>query len=98
MSNEEKYFDVRVVGRYIKKGTISDGDVDTFKSALPNDEDNFELVMIEEDDIGIGDELSEEELKAMPTITEDNIDNFDFLEDESSDDLDIPSTDDDIIE
>ncbi len=82
---ENKYFDIRTRGRYLKSGEISQKDVDQYLKQLPNDEENFELVMIEEDDIGLGEQLSEEELKSMPSITEENINNFDFLEEEVSD-------------
>lgn len=76
---QEKFFDVRVVDRYLKRGVISEQDIQNHFKHLPNDEDNFELVMIEEDEIGVG-ELSEEELKSLPAITEENINDFEFLE------------------
>lgn len=79
---QDKFFDVRVVNRYLNKGAITEKDVKNHFKDLPNDQDNFELVLIEEDDIGVGDTLSEEELKSMPAITEENIDNFDFMEKE----------------
>lgn len=79
---QEKHFDIRVVNRYLKNGNITEKDLKEHYKSLPNDEDNFELVMIEEDDIGIGETLSEEELQSMPAITEDNIDNFDFMDEE----------------
>ena len=82
---DEKFFDVRVVKRYLKKGSITPKDVDEHLKTLPNDQDNFEMVMFEEDDIGVGSDLSEEDLKSMPEITEDNIDNFDFLENHEED-------------
>ena len=76
----EKHFDIRTVDFYLRKNTVTKQDVEKHFKDLPNDEDNFEVVMIDnDDDIGLGDKLSEEELKAMPEITEDNIDNFDFL-------------------
>lgn len=81
---DEKYFDLRTRERYLKKGVINQPDVDAHLKNLPNDEDNFELVMITEDEIGVGQELTDEEIKAMPAITEENLDNFDFIE-ESSD-------------
>lgn len=83
----EKYFDLRTRDRYIKKNLISKKDVESYLSDLPNDEDNFELSMFEDDDeIGLGEALSEEELQAMPEITEDNIDDFGFLEQPEDDD------------
>lgn len=83
MSKEiaEKYLDKRVSHRYVTKGTINKKDVESYLKELPNDEDNFDLVMFEEDDIGVDGELSDEELEAMPAMTEDKIDNFDFMED-----------------
>lgn len=77
----EKYFDVRTTDFYLKKKSISRQDIESYFKNLPNDESNFEVTLFESDDeIGLGDELSEEELNAMPEITEDNIDNFDFLD------------------
>lgn len=81
---DEKFFDVRTLGRYLQKGVITRQDVQNHLKSLPNDENDFKLVMFEEDDIGLGEELTEEELKSMPEITEDNIDNFDFLEDSAN--------------
>lgn len=75
----EKHFDVRVVNRYLKAGQLSKKDVDDHFAALPNDEGNFELVMLEDDDLNDGDSLSEAEIEAMPAMTEDSIDNFDFI-------------------
>ena len=76
----EKFFDVRTMSRYARKGSISAKEIEDHYKALSNDEGNFELSIIEDDDIGVGEELSEEELKALPPITEDDIDNFDFLD------------------
>lgn len=78
---QEKHFDVRVVNRYLKKGTLTPKDLESHYASLPNDEGNFELSVITEDDddIGLGDELSDEEIEAMPAMTEDNIDDFDFI-------------------
>ena len=82
---KEKHYDIRTRNRYLKKGTITEKDVKTFIDALPNDEDNFELSMLDdEDEFALGDTLSEEELQAMPEITEADIDNFDFLENKES--------------
>lgn len=81
----EKFFDVRTMARYAQKGLISAKDIEEHYKVLPNDEGNFELSIIEDDDIGIGEELSEDELKALPPMTEDDIDNFDFMEKSSED-------------
>lgn len=79
----EKYFDVRTVDFYLRKNAVTKQDIEKHIKDLPNDENNFEVAMIDtDDDIGLGDKLSEEELKAMPEITEDNIDDFDFLDEE----------------
>ena len=78
-SIQEKHFDVRVMNRYMQKGVISKQDIEAHYTNLPNDENNFDLVMIEDDEIGMGDELSEEEISSMPEMTEDSIDNFDFM-------------------
>lgn len=85
LSLPEKFFDVRTMSRYARKGNISAKDVEEHYKALPNDEDNFELSIIEDDDIGVGEELSEDELQALPPMTEDEIDNFDFLGKDSED-------------
>jgi hypothetical protein len=87
---DSKCFDVRTRNRYQSNGEISKKDVDNYFKELPNEEENFELVMIVEDDIGLGDQLTEEELNAMPNMTEENINNFDFLDEkipEVSDEL-----------
>ncbi len=76
----EKHFDIRTVDFYLKKKLVSKQDVEKHMKDLPNDENNFEVVLFDNDDeIGLGDKLSEEELEAMPKITEDNINDFDFL-------------------
>jgi hypothetical protein len=85
LSLPEKFFDVRTMTRYARKGNISAKDIDEHYKALPNDEGNFELSIIEDDDIGVGEELSEDELKALPPMTEDDIDNFDFMGKSSED-------------
>ncbi|MBU0505110.1 MAG: hypothetical protein ABII18_03260 [bacterium] len=82
---DSKCFDVRTRTRYQTNGEISTKDVDHYFKELPNDEENFELVMIVEDDIGLGDQLTEEELNSMPKMTEENINNFDFLDDKIPD-------------
>lgn len=79
---EEKFFDVRTNSRYIKKSVISQKDLQDHLKALPNDEENFDLVMFEEDDIGVGGEMSEDEINAMPTITEESIGKFDFVDED----------------
>lgn len=80
MSNE-KYYDVRTVDRYLKKGLIKKADLESYLKKLPNDEDNFELSVLD-DELGVGDALSEEEIKNLPPMSEDDIDNFDFLDKE----------------
>ena len=37
-------------------------------------------MVLEDDDIGIGEELTDDEIENMPEITEDNINDFDFIE------------------
>lgn len=74
----EKHFDVRVVNRYLKKGALTQKDIDDHYASLPNDDGNFELVMLEDDDLA-GDSLSDAEIEAMPAMTEDSIDDFDFM-------------------
>lgn len=71
MSNKlsEKFFDVRVLQRNLKKGLITTKDIQDFNKSLPNDEDNFELTMVETDEIGISAKGSEN-----------NVDNSQFLE------------------
>lgn len=81
----DKHFDVRTVDFYMKQKIVSKQDVEKHMKDLPNDEHNFEVALFDSDDeIGLGDRLSDEELKAMPEITEDNINNFDFLDKEKS--------------
>jgi hypothetical protein len=75
----EKHFDVRTQAHYQRKGLITKKDLEDFSSKLPNDEDNFELMVFEEDDLDLGD-FSEDELNSMAPITEENINNFDFLD------------------
>lgn len=80
---DEKYYDVRTMDRYLKKGLIKKGDVESHLKALPNDEDNFELSVLDDDDeLGIGEVLSDDEMENLPPMSEDDIDNFDFLEKE----------------
>lgn len=78
---QEKHFDVRTRDRYLAKGSIQQNDIESYYKALPNEEENFELTTFEDDEIGIGDELTEEEMEALPPMREEDIDNFDFLED-----------------
>ncbi|MBF0104069.1 MAG: hypothetical protein HQM16_01970 [Deltaproteobacteria bacterium] len=78
---DTRYLDKRIRENYLKKGIISESDINAYLKDLPNEENNFELVMITDDEIGVGDELSDEEISSMPEITEDNIDNFDFEDD-----------------
>lgn len=78
---EEKLYDVRTVERYLKKGLVNKSDVTAYLKSLPNEQDNFELTTFEEDDLGLGD-MSDEEVASLPPIKEEDIDNFDFLEDE----------------
>jgi len=85
-TNDSKYFDLRTYQRYLTNGELKQDEYKKYLKDLPNDEENFELMLIVEDDIGLGDELSEEELQSMPTITEDNINNFDFMEEKNKDD------------
>lgn len=76
----EKYLDRRIRERYLKKGLVTKKEVEQHLKALPNDEHNFELTTFAEDDLGIGNELSEEDLKNMPPMSEDDINNFDFVD------------------
>lgn len=83
-SKSEKYFDVRAVDFYLKKGVISRDEIDKYHKALPNDEENFELTVLQEDDDMNMVGFSEDDIKSMPPLSEDDIDNFDFLNDKSS--------------
>jgi hypothetical protein len=77
----EKFFDVRTMEMYLKKGVLTRADIDQHAKALPNDESNFELTILEEDDKDVPSQsMSDDEIKSMPPLTEDDIDNFDFLE------------------
>lgn len=55
MSTElkEKHFDVRLVSRFQKRGVVKDGDLQKHMSDLPNDEDNFDLVPFEDEEVFI---------------------------------------------
>jgi hypothetical protein len=79
---DEKYYDVRTMDRYLTKGLIKKSDVETHLKSLPNDEDNFELSVLDDDELGIGEVLSDDEIEKLPPMSEDDIDNFDFLEKE----------------
>ncbi len=79
---DPKIFDTRVIDRNIKKGLITKKDYDVYLKQLANDEDNFDLVPIEDENAE--GPLSEEEIKAMPEMTPEQIENFDFLENEKA--------------
>lgn len=79
---DEKYYDVRTMDRYLNKGLIKKTDVESHLKGLPNDEDNFELSVLDDDELGIGEVLSDDEIEKLPPMSEDDIDNFDFLEKE----------------
>ena len=83
MANDipEKYLDRRTRERYLKKGLVSPKEFDQYLKALPNDEGNFELASFIDDELGVGDELSEEELENLPPIREEDINDFEFLKD-----------------
>ncbi len=81
---DEKYYDVRTMHRYIKKGIVSKADAESHLQSLPNDEDNFELSVLDEDDLGVGESLSDAEIENLPPMSEEDIDNFDFLEKDES--------------
>lgn len=84
---DDKHFDQRTIERYLKKGLISKADVSQFLENLPNDEDNFELTTFEEEEQSLDSEflLSEDEIANMPPISEDEINNFDFMEKSTED-------------
>lgn len=72
-------FDTRIIERRLKKGLVSQKEYDTYLKQLPDDKDNFDVVPIE-DENAQGATLSEEEIKAMPEMKPEDIENFDFLE------------------
>lgn len=76
----EKYLDRRVRERYLKKGLITPKELEQHLKALPNDEDNFELTTFVDDELGVGDELSEDELKNMSPMSESDINDFNFTD------------------
>lgn len=76
--NKERYFDLRTRERYLKKGLTTQKEIDSYLKNLPNEEKNFELTTFDDDDLGIGNPLSEEDLKNMPPISEDEIDAIDL--------------------
>lgn len=57
---DEKYFDVRTMHRYLKKGVVKQEEINAHLKALPNDEDNFELTVFENDDLDLPLEDEEE--------------------------------------
>ena len=73
----EKLFDVRTRKSYLTKGKISEKDVENYIAALPDDADNFELTSFEDDDF-FG-TMTDEEISSMAPMTEDAINDFDFL-------------------
>lgn len=78
----EKLIDRRTRERYLKKGLVSQKDIEQHLKSLPNDEDNFELTTFTEDEFeGLGADLTEDEIKNMPPIKEEDFENFDFLDD-----------------
>jgi hypothetical protein len=79
---EQKYVDVRTMHRYLKKGLVKKSEVDTYLKSLPNEEDNFELTVFEDDDLGLGD-MSDEEMAAMPPMSEEDINKFDFVDEDA---------------
>lgn len=50
---KEKHFDVRLQNRFKKRGVVTDSDVQKHLSDLPNDEDNFDLVPFEDEEVFI---------------------------------------------
>ena len=81
---DEKYFDVRTMSRYVRQGRVKKEDINTHLKNLPNDEDNFALSTLDDDDMGVGDVLTDAELEKLPPMSEEDIDNFDFLDEEES--------------
>lgn len=79
---EQKHVDVRTMQRYLKKGLIKKSEVDTYLKSLPNEEDNFELTVFEDDDLGLGD-MSDEEMASMAPMSEEDIDKFDFIDEDA---------------
>lgn len=75
----EKLFDTRIVERNLKKGLVPQKEYETYLKKLPDEKDNFDLVPIE-DENAQDSNLSEEEIKAMPDMKPEDIENFDFLE------------------
>ena len=48
MSKDEKLYDVRVYGRYIKDGWLTKKEYDSFIKGLPNSEEKSEVLIVEE--------------------------------------------------
>jgi hypothetical protein len=76
---DEKKFDTRVIERQLKKGLLSRKDYDAYLKQLPNDEDNFEIVPIVDESTETA-SFTEDEIKSMPDMKPEDIENFDFLE------------------
>ena len=51
MSKDEKFFDVRVSGRYIKDGLLNKKDYETFIKKLPDVEEKSEILVVEEEEV-----------------------------------------------
>lgn len=77
---DEKLLDRRTRERYLSKGLITQKDIEQHLKSIPNDEENFELATFEEDEFGMDEDLTEDDIKNMPPIEEDQIENFDFLD------------------
>ena len=63
MSKDEKLFDVRVSGRYIKDGLLNKKDYESFLKKLPDVEDKSEKLVMEEEmeETGVESTESDEE-------------------------------------
>lgn len=72
MSKEDKYYDVRVVNRYIKEGMITQKNYESFIKKLPDVEEKSEILNIEEEEVI--EEAADSEVIAEETENEEGTD------------------------
>lgn len=61
--NDEKLYDIRTLDAFQSRGIVKPADYDKYLKALPDEEGNYDTVLIEEDD-EFGDSTSDEDSSA----------------------------------
>jgi hypothetical protein len=59
--NDEKLFDIRTLDAYQSRGVVKPAEFDKYLKALPDDEGNYDIVLIEEDEEILEEEAEDEE-------------------------------------